>query len=198
MSLVSPTLPSPGDAANASDISTPISQLATVINGGIDDTNISAVSGSKIAAATVTNDKLSTTAGQIGGAWIAYTPTLTASTTNPNVGASGTVEGYYQQVGKTVNFRGNIVFSGAGLTAGSGTYTVALPVTPKDASATMPVGHLFLRDASTAMKLGGIITATGLLQIYNSTTNHGGVTNSAPWAWTTDDSLSFSGTYEAA
>lgn len=53
MSLVSPTLPSPGDAANASDISTPINQLATVINGGLDDTNISSLSGSKIASGTL-------------------------------------------------------------------------------------------------------------------------------------------------
>lgn len=130
MSLVSPTLPSPGDVANASDISTPINQLATVINGGLDDTNINTISGSKIAAGTVdsaqlkdagvtgskiaagtvdtaqlkdqsvTNAKLATGTGEAGGAWSAWTPTWT----NLTLG-NGVATARYTRIGMTVNFR---------------------------------------------------------------------------------------------
>lgn len=58
MTLVTPDVPSPGQEANASDISTPINQLADVINGDLDDTNISSLSGSKLAAGTVDTAQL--------------------------------------------------------------------------------------------------------------------------------------------
>lgn len=106
MSLVSPTLPSPGDAANASDISTPINQLATVINGGIDDTNISSVSGSKIADTTITTAKLQdsavTPAKMLGIDLFAATAPIDGGTA-PTAGSGQ----FYIQAGfTTANFPG--------------------------------------------------------------------------------------------
>lgn len=63
MSLVSPTQVSDGTTADASDINTPVNQLAAVINGGIDDNNINTtanIQGSKIATSTITNTQMST------------------------------------------------------------------------------------------------------------------------------------------
>jgi hypothetical protein len=51
MGLVSPTQSSPGDTIEADDINTPINQLAAVINGGIENSNINssaAIDGSKV------------------------------------------------------------------------------------------------------------------------------------------------------
>src|SRR4051812_6049751 len=63
----------------------------------------------------------------IAAAWTAFTPTLTASVTNPT-GQTYTDSGYIQ-IGKTVHFRANILINGA--TTGSGNYSINLPVTPK-------------------------------------------------------------------
>lgn len=53
MTLVTPQQSNPGEEANASDINTPINQLAAVINGNIDDDNVSSLSGTKISAGTL-------------------------------------------------------------------------------------------------------------------------------------------------
>lgn len=60
MTFVTPTLPSPGDAANASDISTPVNQIVAVVNGNIDSTNIAdnAVTTAKIVDGAVAAAKI--------------------------------------------------------------------------------------------------------------------------------------------
>lgn len=60
MPTVSPSQSNPGDTIEASDINTPVNQLAAVINGGIDSTNIAAngVTTTNIADSNVTESKL--------------------------------------------------------------------------------------------------------------------------------------------
>lgn len=53
MTLVSPSQSNPGEEINASDINGPVNQLASTINGGLDDTNINYLSGSKLTAGTL-------------------------------------------------------------------------------------------------------------------------------------------------
>ena len=65
-----------------------------------------------------------------GARWLstaqtAYTPTLTASTTNPSIG-TGSVAGTYSINGKTMIGQFYISF-GAGSTSGSGSFQVSLP-----------------------------------------------------------------------
>lgn len=60
-----------------------------------------------------------------GGAWTGYTPTLTATTTNPTIG-NGSIIGRYKQYGKLVVFDLEFVF-GSTSTAGSGNYSFSLP-----------------------------------------------------------------------
>ena len=64
--------------------------------------------------------------GGLSGAWQSYTPTWTASTTNPSIG-NGSIVGRYLQIGKTCWFRAYLQF-GTTTTAGSGNYSVGLPV----------------------------------------------------------------------
>lgn len=53
MTLVSPSQSNPGDEINVDAINGPVNQITTVVNGGLDDDNISGISGSKIANGTL-------------------------------------------------------------------------------------------------------------------------------------------------
>jgi hypothetical protein len=70
MSGISLTLPSDGETIEAADVNVPFNAIASVINGGIDNANISNVSGAKLDAATVPATALGTDlrAGWITGA----------------------------------------------------------------------------------------------------------------------------------
>lgn len=60
MTLVSPSQSQPGTEIKAANINDPVNQITAVVNGGLDDQNISSISGSKLAAGTVAYEKMST------------------------------------------------------------------------------------------------------------------------------------------
>lgn len=62
---------------------------------------------------------------KVPGAWTAYTPSWTASTTNPSLG-NGTLIGRYQKIGRTVIFHVNLI-TGSTTSYGSGSYSFSLP-----------------------------------------------------------------------
>lgn len=74
MSLVSLTLPSDGQRIDAADVNVPFNALAAVINGNLDSTNISSLSGTKIQPGTLPGSALDPAAS---GGW-------TVLTSNPN------------------------------------------------------------------------------------------------------------------
>lgn len=76
------------------------------------------------AGAVLTAAQLNTYVPQ---AWTAYTPTLTALTTNPTLGNS-TLTGKWVQAGKTLHARINLTI-GSTFVAGSGAYFFSLPAT---------------------------------------------------------------------
>jgi len=101
MTLVSPTQVSDGSTIDASDVNTPINQLAAVINGNIDNSNIvsgAAIDGAKLAANSIDiGAKASTWDG-----WIAVTDTWTyASSTTVTVPSDATAK---YSVGDKVRF----------------------------------------------------------------------------------------------
>lgn len=114
MTLVSPSQSAPGDEITADTINGPVNAIAAVVNGQIDDTNISAVSGTKLSNATVTNSKLSTAAGEPGAAWTTFTNTGIAASLGTIT--SGTTTGKYVKIGKTIHMHldGTIVSNGTG------------------------------------------------------------------------------------
>ena len=81
------------------------------------------------------------------GTWTAWTPTLTASSSNPTA-SNVTAESRYMQIGKTVIGKAQMTVSAAG----SGNYRIPLPVTPRStAVSARRIGMLQL-DSSGYLK----------------------------------------------
>jgi hypothetical protein len=101
MGLVSPTQVSDGSTADSSDINTPINQIAAVVNGNIDNSNIAA-------AAAIDGSKLANNSIDVGAkasvfdGWIAVSDTWTyASATTVTVPSDATTK---YSVGDKVKF----------------------------------------------------------------------------------------------
>jgi hypothetical protein len=137
------------------------------------------------------------TLNTIGAAWETYTPTLTASTTNPTLGTGSSVSGRYGQVNKIVCGQGQINFGSAGVVAGSGFYFVSLPITAQ--SSGKVIGQFQFYDASaSAVYIGTLIsdTTTRSLMYYNNPASV--TTNAAPFVWAANDFIRYTFQYEAA
>ena len=100
-----------------------------------------------------------------GTQWVAlagdaqsFNPTLSATTTNPNLGSTGSTEGWYSRVGDLVYFQFVVRFAGSGISQGSGTYHISVPFTPKSISSSSVIsrGRATAADssASTARDVG--------------------------------------------
>ena len=139
--------------------------------------------------------------GPADQAWTQWTPTLTASTTNPT---NWTVDGRYTMYGKLVIAKFRLT-AGASVTAGSGTYRIALPATASTSlGGDIEVGPINLYDSSAGSQTLGklYISSTtptlGLFSYPTSLTALGAVTNAAPYAWASGDTIRGSMIYEAA
>lgn len=201
MAQVSVSLPSDGDTIEVADYNTPINTIITDYNGNIDNSNIAsgaAIAGSKLADGGITNAKLSTATGELGGAWQSFTPTFT----NLTVG-NGTLTGKYQQIGKTVRYRITLVFGST--TSVSGLITHSLPVTSVSYSGSLPtIGRAAILDLGTAvfdaMPIWLTTTTVGIRALNAAGTYVNAVATSStiPMTWTTGDELMVFGEYEAA
>ena len=164
--------------------------------------NDPAITSAKIVDGTVAIGDLATPVGNFG-AWTAYTPTLTASVTNPTLGTLGTATGHYAQIGKTVIARWRIYVGHTTQGAGSGLYYVALPVAASTGQVGRPVGNGFGYDASAnaySFFTAYCQNANRLSMLYNTTLN--GATSdvgaATPWSWGYTDALEAAIQYEAA
>ena len=87
----------------------------------------------------------------IGDPWTAYTSTWAAATTNPTLGST-VVVGEFSQQDKLV--KGSIEITiAAGFAAGSGVYTLTLPVAAKSS---IVIGSALFFDSSTSTYYPGI------------------------------------------
>jgi len=138
--------------------------------------------------------------GPADQAWTAYTPTLTASTTNPT---NWTNTGKYMQVGKLVVAKFKLL-AGGSMTAGSGTYYISAPVTPAVGEDYAEAGNVSIFDASASL------LHKGQLQLDNTNTRFrieyaaayptGGITlvaHNTPWTWAASDAIRGILIYEA-
>lgn len=135
-------------------------------------------------------------------AWTAFTPTLTASSSNPALTYTSSV-GYYAQVNKLVFFRIHIQPNTVG-SVGSGTYFLNLPVNASPTSLNADV----CGQATYALNSGAI--TTGVCRIYTGLTKFSVVwgynsAGAATTVWangaptiTNGDIYTFSGCYEGA
>ena len=153
------------------------------------------VSGQILTAATMNS---------IGAAWVSWTPTLTAVTTNPTLGTASTATGKYTQINKLIVADFLIVF-GTAPTAGSGVYRVSLPITAASTTSYYEAskGQILIRDSSTQFQYQATpyFNATTTMQIAYSATYGGALvdtSNANPWTWAAGDSISGFVIYEAA
>jgi hypothetical protein len=76
--------------------------------------------------------------------WTTYTPSWTASVTNPNIG-NGNISGRYVTIGATVIGEIRVLMGTSGFSRGTGTYFLSLP-TPAVFENYQPVGNVVIRD----------------------------------------------------
>lgn len=129
-----------------------------------------------------------------------YTSTLTAVTTNPTLGSGGSASGRYTLFGgKFCTLRGSIVFGTSGTNAGSGQYLIALPLAASTGiTGGVPfVGSGVVRCAGT-LAVTTCFISSGSSNLAMLTTGGNNVASGAPGAWTANDYLSFTITYEIA
>ncbi len=158
--------------------------------------------GEKVTAANL-NAQLADFANGFG-AFTSYTPTLTASGSNPTLGTGSTAAGKYLQVRKTVIAQFQIIF-GSSMATGSGTYYVSLPVTASTTNPYRHIGEGYFYDSSASALLRPALTlpnnGTKVRATYPATWPTGtetSVAHAVPWTWAQSDQLNGFVVYEAA
>ena len=131
-----------------------------------------------------------------GGAWQAYTPTLTNATLG-----NGTLTGSYTQIGKLVIGRAEFVLGSTSSLTGAG-LRISIPVTA--VSANCITGTIRVFDFGASFTYGTINPDTTtqidpVLYVTNALfATPAAITSSAPMTWTTNDTLRVFFYYEAA
>jgi hypothetical protein len=157
-------------------------------------------------ASKVVNADLSTTAGELGGAWTSWTPTLSGRLND----AKWTKSCRYTRIGKTVfcNFR-IAANSATPMDGGTADAFFTLPATAialtGAAIGTQQIGSLSLFDNNTAVYQGVIFmssTTVGLIRFADDAAGGVGISNAitstAPFTWANTDEIAGIFIYEAA
>lgn len=207
MGTISVTNISDGTTGDAADVNSQINTIVSEFNGNIDNANIkalAAISGSKLADASITNAKLSTGVGEPGGAWNTWTPTLSGRFTD----GDWTKECKYKVVGKLVYYIFSIKSADATPMAGGVANAIfTLPVTAAaipGTDARQVIGSGYITDDSAVGTICQAMygsTTTGVvysLQVTAANVGIAAITSTSPQTWTTNDEISIIGFYEAA
>lgn len=136
---------------------------------------------------------------KVPAAWTSYTPTWTASTTNPSVG-NGTLIGRYQKIGRTVIAHINLT-AGSTTTFGSGNYNFTIPVAAANVGASL-IGNAMLlgtdRWNGTINISPGASTLAPFFPISSTNTRTDFMTNTRPETFVNGTQLRLTFTYESA
>lgn len=135
------------------------------------------------AALEVTTDGTTWRAVPLTNGLTAYTPALTAQTTNPTLGTGSSASGTYDQAAGWVKGELDIVFGTSGVNAGAGVYEVSLPVAASsgDATTAKVIGYGVFIDVSpltTYVVVLRLQTTTTARFLYSGGST--GLSNSAP------------------
>jgi hypothetical protein len=133
--------------------------------------------------------------------WTTYTPTWTSDSGTPSIG-NGSITGRYKQIGKTVFFNLKLTY-GTTTTGGSGAWMFGLPVTAYNENYQFAVSVLNSGAAwYGAIANGNYKGSTSYFSVIHQndtlSTVWGGVSSTAPFTFGTSDTLTVSGSYEAA
>lgn len=135
-----------------------------------------------------------------GPAWTPYTPTLTASVSNPVLG-NGTSVGAYKRSGREIVFRAEIAM-GSTTTYGSGQYKVSVPVPAKTTQ--IQYVNCQLTDISSGLHWFGFAdiaagtVAALVTYIGTADGSYRTISQNQPISWANGDKLNVWGSYEAA
>ncbi|WP_418063947.1 hypothetical protein [Pimelobacter simplex] len=137
----------------------------------------------------------------IGDPWTAYTPTWSASTTNPVLN-NGTIAGRYIKPGNLLFFRINLTM-GSSTTFGSGAYALTLPPGIAIHAAGLQLVHAEAVIGSATYTCRGRISAgTSSVLLYTLPATAGtfdrAVTQASPATFASGSSLTVQGFVEAA
>jgi hypothetical protein len=130
------------------------------------------------------------------GAWSTYTPTWTASTTNPSLG-DGTLTGRYKAIGKTVFVKIHMQ-AGSSTTFGSGHWKFSLPVAAYSGNSAILSATFLDNGTQWYAALATNEYDSNTAYVVPITTASGPVGPTAPFTWTTSDLLTICGSYESA
>jgi len=147
----------------------------------------------------VKNASLDTTAGELGGAWITWTPTWTNFTLG-----NGTLVARYQKIGKTVRGVISIIYgSTSSITGSYPAYT--LPVTAATTTQFAGIAMNAYLDNGTAWYYGQFAVAsagtTSTLTVTNTAGSYAaeaGISSTIPMTWANGDKIISYFEYEAA
>lgn len=171
--------------------------------GALDNAPLSWVAGAVVTAAQL-NAEIRDKWQAVQDPWIAYTPVLTAVTTNPVLGTGGSATATYKVVGKVVHYKGQIKFGTSGFSVGSGTYSISLPVTGITGQPYNALGSMWVSPAASTVWPGTARVFSGTFTPYGSASatapQLAAINNSgaAGTAWTAGGYFWWSVTYEAA
>ncbi|MDP8961497.1 MAG: hypothetical protein M3N32_07790 [Actinomycetota bacterium] len=132
---------------------------------------------------------------------LAYTPQLTATTTNPTLGTGAIAQGRYYRMGKLVWAAARIEFGTSGTGAGSGVYRVSVPV----ACAQPFIDHRIRCGSGRLVQISPVASEIIACYFVGPTTFEmladgvaGIVASGVPWAWEPSDRIQPWVLYEAA
>lgn len=129
-----------------------------------------------------------------------YTPDLTATTTDPDLGADGSINGSWHRNGHLISMWVRIHFSGAGLSAGSGIYEISTPFNGD--SSIMPgeaiIGSGYIVDNDVVGNRQPIAVRLQSSEVVRlRPTGASFVTDSTPFTWASDDFIYLAAFYLA-
>lgn len=148
----------------------------------------------------LTNSNLSTTTGDLGGAWASWTPTLS----NLTLG-DGSIDARYIRIGNLVHFRFIFTLGSTSAVSTTGTFTAPiLPDSTYNNTNFIPIGLARFRDDNGSNFIGYCRfedAATGAIRTYivNVAATYpaeAGISSTVPFNWTTSDRMIAIGCYE--
>jgi len=144
----------------------------------------------------LTADSTESTGMKWTGDWISYTPTWTASTTNPAIG-NGNLAGGYRRIGQQVDFWIDLG-SGSTTTFGTGTWRFSLPIIAYTAQWNFAFDSWILDSGVDWYKgyVGEGVTAgfSDKFEVWNPTFTTK-VSSTFPMTWSANDGIRITGSY---
>jgi hypothetical protein len=138
--------------------------------------------------------------GLQAGAWKSFTPAITGS--SAWVLGNATIDSAWQQVGRTVSYRGRITLGSTSTV--SGQLQVTLPVAKTPTTTDILGGRVaFFDDSTAATRLGNAVANSSLLALRLDHETGADLTQrfvdtTVPWTWTTSDRVEWLVTYETS